>query len=139
MLGGGVDHGGAGFSEEFPDPPITQQLTVIYGLSQVHTRIQKWVTRRINFGNFEEQCDPVTACDQPFEPWLYRVDSGKVAEGMVLPEAAIAHEIVVRKRPVIIRWNYEKVRETRPEECRRGLCCRGGSAQGRAFADHHGL
>jgi hypothetical protein len=28
---------------------------------------------------------------------------------MVLPEAAIAHEIVVRKRPVIIKWDYTHV------------------------------
>jgi hypothetical protein len=104
------------FPKDFADPPITQELSVIYGLSRVHTRTQKLFTRRINFGNIEEQCDPITACDQPFEPWLYRVDSGMVADGMVLPEEAIAHEIVVRKRPVIIKWNYEKVRDTLPDE-----------------------
>lgn len=93
------------FPNERPDPPITQQLTVVYGLSQVHNRWQKRLTRRINFGNFEERCSDLTRCDQPFEPWLYRIDSDQVGEGMVLPEAAIAHEIAQR-RPVIIRWNY---------------------------------
>ena len=48
------------FPKDFADPPITQELSVIYGLSRVHTRTQKLITRRINFGNFEEQCDPVT-------------------------------------------------------------------------------
>lgn len=93
------------FPNESPDPPITQQLTVVYGLAHVHNRVQKRVTRRINFGNFEERCSDLTRCDQPFEPWLYRIDSDQVGEGKVLPEAAIAHEIAQR-RPVIIRWNY---------------------------------
>jgi hypothetical protein len=104
------------FPKDFADPAITQQLSVIYGLSRVHTRTQKLITRRINFGNIEDQCDPITQCDQTFEPWLYRVDSAKVADGMVLPEEAIAHEIVVRKRPVIIKWNYSEVALTRPED-----------------------
>jgi hypothetical protein len=97
------------FPHERPDPPITQQLTVTYGLSQVHNRVQKWVTRRINFENFEDRCSKLARCDQAFEPWLYRIDSDQVGEGMVLPEAAIAHEIVQRKRPVIIRWNYSGI------------------------------
>lgn len=98
------------FPEDPPDPPITQQLTVIYGLSKVHSRVQKVLTRRINFGNMEERCETLSNCDQTFEPWLYRVDSNKVGnEDMVLPEAAIAHEIVVRKRPVIIKWDYSEV------------------------------
>jgi hypothetical protein len=94
------------FPNQSPDPPITQQLTVVYGLSQVHNRFQKWVSRRINFGNFEQRCSELIRCDQAFEPWLYRIDSDQVGEGMVLPEAAIAHEIRQGKRPVIIRWNY---------------------------------
>jgi hypothetical protein len=103
------------FQNEPPDPEITQQLTVVYGLSQVHNRLQKRITRRINFGNFEERCSDLTRCDQPFEPWLYRIDSDEVGEGMVLPEAAIAHEIVVGRRPVIIRWNYSGIAPPRAD------------------------
>lgn len=104
------------FPNERPDPPITQQLTVVYGLSQVHNRFQKWVSRRINFGNFEERCSSLFRCDQAFQPWLYRIDSDQVGEGMVLPEAAIAHEIVQGRRPVIIRWNFSAVgREDLPQ------------------------
>jgi hypothetical protein len=97
------------FPNERPDPPITQQLTVVYGLSKVHNRFQKWVSRRLNFGNFEERCSELFRCDQAFQPWLYRIDSDQVGEGMVLPEAAIAHEIVQGRRPVIIRWNFSAV------------------------------
>jgi len=107
------------FPEDFPDPPITQQLTVIYGLSQVHSRLQR-VTRVVKFRNFQKRCETLSRCNETFEPWLYRVDSNKLdAENMVLPEAAIAHEIVVRKRPVIIKWDYSNViavnRDSLPE------------------------
>lgn len=98
------------FEPDPRDPVITQQLTVIYGLSRVHSRLQRNLTRRINFGNFEERCATVSRCNETFEPWLYRIDSTKVGrDDLVLPEAAIAHEIVVRKRPVIIKWDYSGV------------------------------
>jgi hypothetical protein len=103
------------FQTERPDPDITQQLTVVYGLSQVHNRVQKWVTRRINFNNFERRCSDLAQCDRAFEPWLYRIDSDQVGDGLVLPEAAIAHEIGQGKRPVIIRWNYSGITPPRDD------------------------
>jgi len=96
------------FPNESPDPPITQQLTVVYGLSQVHNRVQRWVTRLINFRNFEKRCSDLVQCDRAFEPWMYRIDSDEVGQGRVLPEAAIAHEIG-EGRPVIIRWDYSGI------------------------------
>jgi len=91
------------------DPEITQPRTVVYALSEVHTRTEKLFTRRENFKNAETRCRNIRDCDQIFEPWLYRVDSTRLTPGMVLPESAIAHEIVVRKRPVIIQWDYSAV------------------------------
>lgn len=91
------------------DPQITQQLTVVYALSEVHTRTEKLFTRRENFRNAEARCRDIRDCDQMFEPWLYRVDSNRPAPGMVLPESAIAYEIVKRKRPIIIQWDYSAV------------------------------
>jgi hypothetical protein len=91
------------------DPQITQQRTVVYALSGVHTRTEKLFTRRENFRNAEARCKDIRDCDQMFEPWLYRIDSTRLEPGMVLPESALAHEIVVRKRPVIIEWDYSAV------------------------------
>ncbi|HEU4591722.1 MAG TPA: hypothetical protein VFS13_12510 [Steroidobacteraceae bacterium] len=91
------------------DPQITQQRTVVYALAEVHTRTERLFTRRENFKNAEARCKDIRDCDQIFEPWLYRIDSTRLAPGMVLPESAIAHEIVVRKRPVIIQWDYSGV------------------------------
>jgi hypothetical protein len=91
------------------DPRITQKRTVVYALSEVHTRTEKLFTRRENFRNAETRCKDIRDCDQMFEPWLYRVDSSRLGPGMVLPESAIAYEIVVRKRPVIIQWDYSAV------------------------------
>jgi hypothetical protein len=91
------------------DPEITQQRTVVYALSEVHTRTEKLFTRRENFRNAETRCHDIRDCDQMFEPWLYRVDSNRLSPGMVLPESAIAYEIVKRKRPIIIQWDYSGV------------------------------
>lgn len=102
------------FPNESPDPEITQPLTVVYGLSQVHNRVQKWVTRRVNYRNFEKRCRDLAQCDRAFQPWLYRIDSEEVGEGLVLPEAAIAHEIAAG-RPVILRWDYSGIDPARAD------------------------
>jgi hypothetical protein len=96
------------FPTESEDPAITQELTVVYGLSRVHNRFQRKYTRKINFDNFEQRCRNLAECDRAFQPWLYRIRSNEVGKGKVLPEAAIAHEIGAG-RPVILRWDYSGI------------------------------
>ena len=45
-------------------------------------------------------------CDDPSETWLYRINGLQVPAGRVLTKERLIKEITVRKRPVILKWDY---------------------------------
>lgn len=48
-------------------------------------------------------------CNEPGDVWLFRINGTSPPPGWVLRKERLVHEITVRKRPVILKWDYSSV------------------------------
>jgi hypothetical protein len=85
--------------------PVTQLDIVVYRQAGIKTR-QDLIDRDEDLVAARDDCDPLAQCDGVDNPWLFDLNSTKVAAGKVLTERHFRRDIKVRKRPIIIQWDY---------------------------------
>jgi hypothetical protein len=82
--------------------PITQRTTVILKEAQILNETDYTQSRFDSVGG----CTAFGSCGGSHDPFLYNARATRVPPGKVLTKKLFAFEIVERKRPVIITWDY---------------------------------
>jgi hypothetical protein len=83
--------------------PITQRTTVILKVARIKNQAEY---SDAAFNSAAAACNAVGSCGGVHDPFLYNAVATQVPPGKVLTRKLFNFEIVKRKRPVIITWDY---------------------------------